>query len=196
MRMLVDVDGVVADLMGGFQTYIKERFSRDLNKSLITTHNLALSPDHQGLHREIDLHRSLVEFLSIPTCYQDYILPIERSREMIQMIIDVLKVEVCFVTATLKQAPQSYASKFLWLEKHFPGIPVISCPSDKKHWVMGEFAVDDRFDICDRWSRSGVKSFVFRQPWNEAPPSIPRLDWEEIYDALVCEIKIREVRKG
>lgn len=182
MRVLIDVDGVVADLIGGFEFFIRERFAKELRPREITTFNITRSPAQQSLHVEIDLDRQLADFLTLPGCY-DSVHPIEGAEHAIRMLIR-WGFELVFVTATLEDAPESYASKFRWLRRHFPKLPVISCPSGQKHWFNAEYGIDDRYDTCQRWSSAGVKPLLFRQPWNEAPLGTDSFDWSEILDFL------------
>lgn len=182
MRVLIDVDGVVADLMGGFEHFIRERHGLELYPREITTFHIVKSPAHEWLHAKIDLDTQLADFLAHPNCY-GHVDVIDGS----QIVIDgFLKqgFEIAFITATLKESPESYAPKFRWLAKHFPGVPVISCPSGQKHWLKADFGIDDRFDTCQRWSSAGTTPLLFRQPWNEAPEGVRSFNWWEIADEL------------
>ena len=187
MRVLVDVDGVVADLMGGFERYLRARRGVELRPSEITTFHLASSPAHAELHKQIDMDKSLAEFLALPDVYRDYVTPIEDAVRGINRLQTAYTrgltrepIEIGFVTATLRESPESYAPKYRWLDQHFPGTPVISCPSGQKHWFTADYGIDDRFDTCERWRKAGVRPLLFRQPWNEAPEGTPSYDWERI----------------
>ena len=182
MRVLIDVDGVVADLMGGFAHFIRERHGLELSPWKITTFNIPRSPAHQALHARIDLEKQLQDFLALPNCYE-HVDVIEGS----QVALDYFLKEgfqLAFITATLKESPESYAPKFRWLAKNFPGIPVISCPSEQKCWFQADYGIDDRYDTCHRWLCSGVTPLLFRQPWNEAPGGERSFNWSEIADEL------------
>jgi len=182
MRLLVDVDGVVADLMGGFDRFIRAKHGLELRPREITTFHIPRSPAHRELDERICLDTNLAEFLALPDVYQDYVDPIPGARSALAAIRDAGH-EVGFVTATLHDSPESYASKYRWLDKHFGRVPVISCPSGQKHWFVADYGTDDRWDTCERWAAAGVKPLLFRQPWNEAPPGTPSHDW-----AGICEI--------
>lgn len=184
MRVLIDVDGVVADLMGGFEKFVWNRHCRELRAREITTFKLANSPAHQELHAAIDLTRELEAFLALPDCYGE-VEVIEGAQEGIGRLQQETHMELAFVTATMKESPESYAPKFRWLAMHFPGIPVISCPSDQKHWFDADFGVDDRYDTCQRFESAGITPLLFRQPWNEAPEGNPRYDWKGVVDAVL-----------
>ncbi len=182
MRYLVDVDGVVADLMGGFERFFLERTGERIDSSLSTTHSISKSPAHANLNSRFDLKRLVDQYLGLPDVYQDYIGLVPDASWAIREL-DRRGHEVGFVTAILKAAPSSYVSKARWLDEHFPGIPLLTAASEEKHWVTGDRAIDDRYDTCFRWEQVGVRTLLFRRSWNEAPPGTRSYDWREIVDA-------------
>ena len=179
MRILVDVDGVVADLMGGFERFFLEETGRRIDTRKSTTHRMSRAPEFIDLHREIDLDDMLHRFLSVPDVYQNYVELIPDAHESIEYLLDEGHV-LGFVTATLWSAPCSFESKFDWLNSIFPYVPMLSVGSAEKHWVTGDYAIDDRYDTCTRWENAGVRPLMFRQPWNEAPAGTPSYDWRGI----------------
>lgn len=183
MRLLIDVDGVVADLMRGFETFLRGKYEVELRPREITTFHLANSPAHRVLHEQIDLDANLAEFLALDDVYERFVDPITGAYEGIHTL-ESMGVELAFVTATLHESPESYAPKYRWLDKRFPGIPVISCPSRQKHWFSADYGTDDRYDTCERWRAAGVRPLLFRQPWNEAPDGTPSYDWNGILGVL------------
>ena len=182
MRGLIDVDGVVADLMGGFGRFLLERHGVDLRQHEITTHRLSRSPAHQEIHARLDLNVQLADFLALPNPYEHVAL-IEYAQEGIGELMRRGD-DVAFITATLHESPQSYAPKYRWLDRHFRGIPVISCPAGQKSWLHADYGIDDRYDTCQRWTDEGVRSLLFRQPWNEAPDGHASYDWRGLVRAI------------
>lgn len=185
IRVGIDVDGVVADLMGGFEAFIRARHGLELRPREITTFHIARSPAHRELHRQVDLDRSLVDFLALPDVYQRFVRPVEGVERAIERLRRADHLDLAFVTATLHDSPESYASKYRWLDLLFPRVPVISCPSGQKHWFHLDYGIDDRFDTCQRWEGAGTCALLFRQPWNEAPADHPSFDWEEACDVIL-----------
>lgn len=187
MRVLVDVDGVVADLIGGFERFVFDKYRLELCPWAITRFHIPESPAHRELHERIDLSANLAEFLALDDVYERYVHPVPGSQDAIQEL-QAAGVELAFVTATLHESPESYASKYRWLTKRFGRLPVISCPSDQKHWFSADYGIDDRGDTCARWSKHGVQPLLFRQPWNEVPEGTQTYDWGEIRAKLVRPI--------
>jgi hypothetical protein len=197
-RFLSDVDGVVAGLMQGFSLWMKEVLDEDLPVEQIVFHsNMGQSPGLRELNgrlrnrangrfapndRHTSVGRAFVEFMNVPTCYESWVPVLPGAVEAFARISR--RCEPTFVTAIMKDAPDSYASKVRWLKRHFPGVPVAAIPSEQKHFFQGTFAVDDRWDICQRWNRNGVSAYCFRQPWNEAPQGAYTYTWEGIANTL------------
>lgn len=188
-RLGVDVDGVVADLMGGFEDFIWAEFGLRLRPEEITRFHIAKSPAHRELHEKVDLDRQLARFLAVPDVYEMFVSPIPGAVEAVARLAEDPHLELVFITATLHESPGSYAAKYRWLDHHFPRVPVISCPSGNKHWFDLDAGIDDRFDTCQRWERSGVTPLLFRQPWNEAPEDFPSYDWEGVLRAIERELQ-------
>lgn len=181
-RYLVDVDGVIAELMDGFERFFLERTGHWLRPNTSTVHSISESPAHQELHSMFDLNSYLEQFLNLPNAYQDYVEPVPNAPWAIAELI-ASGAEVGFVTAIHKRSPASYGSKQRWLEQWFPDVSMLTASATRKGWVRGDRAIDDRYDTCMRWEAEGTPSYLFRRSWNEAPPGTPSYDWLEIINA-------------
>lgn len=180
-RILVDVDGVVADLMAGFQRYFLETHGIEIG--LPSTHRFKSAPEYAFLAARFDMDVELTNYLSVPDVYQNYIPEIPQAVPGINELRSAGH-EIGFVTATWKGSPTMFGSKLKWLEERFPGIPMLSVDSLYKNWVTGDYCIEDRFDACYAWHSVGVKPFLFNQPWNEAPSWYKRYNWSMIVDEL------------
>lgn len=187
LRGLIDVDGVCADLMAGFKRWLHETFGENLDISKITRFHLPTSPELKDLHERVNLDECLDRFLGEKDVYQRYVSPVPGAVAALASLRELI--DPVFVTATLKNAPESYASKFLWCRDVFGDVPMIACPSHLKFEIKGTFGVDDRADTCGRWIDCGVKAFLFKQPWNEAPQWMEAHDWPMIVDSVESIIR-------
>lgn len=196
----VDVDGVVADLMGGMRRFTVREFAVDFNVSDIVYHDrMGRSPGLAEAHEKLlkwfpqeadeeynGFGGAFRCFMKDPSVYSTYVEPIKGSVDAIASIRD--QYDVLFVTALMKSARDHFRSKMEWIERWFPGIPIITAPSGEKWRVYADFAVDDRYDTCERWWRRGVNAMVFRQSWNEIPPHARAgtltWDWGSIKERL------------
>ncbi len=197
--ILCDVDGVVADLMGGLSTWLQsqglpacdpariELF--DIRKAarlpaLIELDNFLREPgfppgwplpDGDG-----GVNGAFMAFMR--TDSYDWVKPIPGAVEGLAALQE--NFDVHFVTALMEAAPEHVPSKMRWMKKHFPTVPYFTAPSKLKMRIQGDLGIDDRYDTCMRWEDAGTRSFLFRQPWNEAPAGTPRYDWSTLVDEV------------
>lgn len=181
---LSDVDGVVAGLMEGFSLWMHEVLDEHLPVSQISLHSeMGRSPGLQDLRARLPLRyprfaetpeypytsigHAFLEFMRLPNVYQEWVRAHEDAVRVLSHIQEGYK--LIFVTATMKSAPENYASKFRWLAHYFPGAPVCSIPSELKQFfgTNHSMAMDDRWDICRRWIEMGVGAFCVRRPWSQ-----------------------------
>lgn len=191
-----DVDGVALGLMQGLARYFEQELDEYLPIDQIVYHSrMGNSPGLKDLGERLlsrygdrfrptegttAVGRAFFEFMALKDPYA-WVEPLPWAKVSIERIREYC--DVVFVTATMKKFPENYASKVRALEAHFPGIPVISAPSDLKHLVQGRWAVDDRYDLCQRWSQKGVRAFCLKQPWNEAGDG-HTYAWHEIAECV------------
>lgn len=191
-----DVDGVVAGLMEGFTMWLSQTHDVHIPVGAIDKHSkMGDSPNLRVYEQELrassfptpgkegGIGGALMTFLRLPRAYLDWVKPIDGAIEAFTEIKD-LGIEQVFTTANMKLVPESYASKYWWLQEFFPDVPIITTPSDYKHYVKCDYAVDDRWDVCDRFERAGTISMMIKQPWSEAPPDAIPYDWKKIVEVM------------
>ncbi len=199
---LSDVDGVVADLIGGLRKWMNHRFGFDFDVDEIVYHSkMGRSPKLADLNEELlrwfpgdadgdnqGFGGAFVSFMNDPHVYTRWVSPIPGAVEAMKELRG--RYHVMFVTAMMKrEARDHYRDKMEWIERWFPDSPISTVPSQDKHRVAGKFAVDDRYDTCRRWMDEGNISrdvFLFKQPWNEIEPGSGwhGMDWEQILEAV------------
>ncbi len=167
LRLLVDVDGVVLDLMGGFSRYLfmggddpmkgVPAAARPFDRSEVTRHKLGRCPGLEG-HWP-----AFVEFMRSEDPYR-WTLPHRDAIDSLGRIAE--RHEVVFTTATMSQAPTSYASKFERLRDLGMPYEVCSIPSELKRHFRGDIGIDDRADICLGYVAAGTPSICFVRPWS------------------------------
>ena len=199
--LLSDVDGVVADLVGGLRKFINERYGFDFDPSEVAYHNdMGRSPKLADLNEELKrwypgdgpdagFGGAFTCFMRDPNVYMKYVDPIPGA---VDAIADIRgKYDVIFVTALMKGARDHFRSKMEWIERWFPNLPIVTCPSSEKWRYSGTYAVDDRWDTCQSWINGGnIKDiFLFKQPWNEVPPYLGdgwhASEWDEIVEMMM-----------
>lgn len=195
--LLSDVDGVTADLVGGFRKWMNEYFGFDFDpKEVVYHNNMGRSPKLHDLNEElrrwfpgdedgddVGFGGAFTCFMRDPNVYMNWVDPIPGSVDAVAEIRE--EYNVVFVTALMKRARNHFRSKMEWIERWFPNIPVITAPSGEKWRVGGTYAVDDRYDTVQRWRKAGVQALMYGQSWSEAPDNWPGHDWKSIKGILL-----------
>lgn len=194
-----DVDGCAADLVGGMRKWLNHSFSLDFDPSEVLYHNrMGQSPALLDLNEELapwfpgdadgdnrGFGGAFTCFMRDPNVYMRWIDPIPGAVDAVKEIRQKYKFVWC--TALMKSARDHFRSKMEWLERWFPNLPIITCPSGEKYMVRGSWAVDDRYDTVVRWTEHGTPALLFRQSWNEIPPGVKMrtFDWPEIVEVVM-----------
>jgi 5'(3')-deoxyribonucleotidase len=196
-RLLVDVDGVVADMVPSFVSWANLKFGLSVDPETIVYHNdMGRSPSL----REVDVQLrelyptpgqdggwggAFIEFMSNPRAYPEHVTVVPGSQEALAQLRETY--DVLFVTALMRRANQHVPGKLDWIGQNFPGIHICTIPSELKCWIPGTFAIDDRYDTCMRWWDVGTQALLFKRPWSEVPERTPYTpyDWPAIVRQFV-----------
>lgn len=198
---LSDVDGVVGNLIGGYQKWLLDQFSLRFDLNDVVYHNrMGRSPKLHDLNEilkkwfpgdaagdDAGFGGAFTCFMRDPNVYMRWVDPIPGAVDAIAEIRQ--RYDVIFVTALMKGARDHFRSKMEWIERWFPDVPIVTCPSGEKWRYAGTFAVDDRYDTCRSWIDGGNVQdvFLFNQPWSEIPPDSGwyGVGWDEILESVM-----------
>ena len=134
----IDMDGVVAD----FDAFVMSHLGRTFSHSA-------------GPGSDTEMWNFL---MSVPNMYAQLALT-PYAHELVQMVKDS-GLRYRFLTAIPRRAtmPTAESDKRQWVEKHFPGVPMVIGPysGDKwKHAFPGDILIDDRADNISDWNTKG-----------------------------------------
>ncbi|HEX5171787.1 MAG TPA: 5'(3')-deoxyribonucleotidase [Cyclobacteriaceae bacterium] len=147
-RLIVDMDGVLADVYEQFIRYELEETGRKI--SLGETLGLSESEAFLNGRKHVRLKGFFRNAPVIPSAVE----VLERLNQ---------KYEV-FIVSSATEFPNSLEEKYYWMEEHFPFVSwqqLVFCGS--KAIVKGDFMIDDHFKNLDRFEG---KTFLFTQPHN------------------------------
>lgn len=156
-RILLDVDGVLADLTGATVPFLAA-FGI---KAPVTAYDFGLSPEGKEY-----LH----DLWSQPG-FHSLINPTSQAEAIIKVAMSMGDVRI--VTASFVKSRTWEHERRAWLRKHF-GIPanhVSFVPSGEKHHVRGDKFIDDHYPNAHAWAQAnpGGESICMVQPWSEVP---------------------------
>ena len=171
-RLLIDMDGVLADVYAQFIAY--ETAEHGHTKSLEEMHGLW----------EHEVFPNLTVYINSPGFFFNA-LPIEGSIEALKVLNEHYEL---YIVSSATEFPLSLTEKMLWLNKHFPFLTwkqVVLCGT--KEIVSGDIMIDDHFKNLDPFKG---RTLLFTQPHN-----INRHDhhhnrvnnWKEISEILLAK---------
>jgi 5'-nucleotidase len=169
-RLLVDMDGVLADIYQQFLEF----------ESALTGQRANLEDLYGKSEREaFPLHEQYVHsagfFGNAPL--------IKGAVEAMEQLNQHYEV---FIVSSATEFPQSLGEKHAWLQKHFPFISwrqMVFCGS--KTAVSGDIMIDDHFKNLDHFKG---RTLLFKQPHNVGLPAKNHErvhDWSQILQLLL-----------
>lgn len=160
--ILVDVDGVVADI----HTAWLRSYNRDYNDTLQVSDIKAWAM-HEFVKPECG--KNIYRYLNFPDFYDD-VLPIEGALEGVQILRD-FGYRIVFVSAGFHEAKarwlckQGFCVEFPYPDRSW-STPTDLILANDKSLIRGDYLIDDRPDNLFGHSARGI---LFDQPWNQAP---------------------------
>lgn len=169
-RLLVDMDGVLADVYAQFIKYEKDHGVTHAVEDLYGV------TEEQAFSRMQEYVNSERFFIDAPV--------IKNAPEIMEKLNQKYDL---FVVSSATEFPNSLTQKMFWLIKHFPFIEwkqVVLCGS--KQIVKGDIMLDDHFKNLDYFD--GEKTLLYTQPHNIYADSKHHHrvnNWEEVASVLL-----------
>ncbi len=143
MRIIIDMDEVLADNFPSFYREAKERFGVDVGPD---DHPGRKVYDLPGLSELREVLHEKGHFRNLPV--------IENAVEVVQELYQHYEV---YIVTTATEFRYSFLDKYEWLEEHFPFIHhrrIVFCGD--KSIVHGDFMIDDKAKNLDTFSGTGL----------------------------------------
>jgi 5'(3')-deoxyribonucleotidase len=164
MRLLLDVDGVVANMVLALLNAIG---SKSTPSDFPTWDVLKALPKEE--------HDRAIEVLEDPSFWLNLPL-VEGAKRGVQELRDQ-GYEVVWVTAPWKSCPGWDEARRSWIRKHFGPDDEIIITADKQT-VDGDLFIDDKPDNVESWKKAhpGKPAFLFNTPHNK-DSDLRRCSW-------------------
>jgi 5'(3')-deoxyribonucleotidase len=167
--IILDVDGVVADFVGGLGIKNQDDYE------------IAWTPAHKTLLRSPHFWESLD--------------PIPGAVDVVYRLMDS-GYGIVFCSAPWDGCREWHAARGVWLRKHFGDrFEFIAARKQGKHLVRGDVFIDDHVGTVRHWQAKNPfgRGLIYSQPWNKHEPG-KRFTWAdysptffELGDVEVCE---------
>lgn len=165
MRILCDVDGVLADFVYHACTTINKKMP----------HIVPYLPAHfTSWQLEETLSPYAAEVLREATCKKgwcDTIPPYKQSTDFFHELKKEGDVRV--LTAAVGDSDHWIVERKAWLKFWFSvdQEDIVFCPGKEKRFHFGDLLIEDRLDTCkdfaNQWGHFGSKALLIDRPWNQ-----------------------------
>jgi 5'(3')-deoxyribonucleotidase len=165
MRLLIDMDGVIADFLGHWCHVFNTRYQRNIQPTLIRTWRMDESVP--------DSTREACEDLIWEPGFFLHPRPIPGAIEAIERLHQAGH-EIVFVTSCLA----GHTDKLTWLKRHF-NFPIRVVFTSEKYLVKGDVLIDDYPVNLTQWQAEWPDGLAlcFAAPYNEQWQGVRAHDW-------------------
>ncbi|KAM9304917.1 5'(3')-deoxyribonucleotidase, mitochondrial [Gastrophryne carolinensis] len=194
LRVLVDMDGVLADFEGGFLKKYRSRYPQEPYITLEDRRGFWVSEQYEKLkpglsEKAISIWESKNFFLELD--------PIDGAVEALKEMSRLPNTDVFICTSPIKQYQYCPYEKYAWVEKHFGHefLEQIILTRDKTV-VAADLLIDDRPDITGAEAMPSWEHILFTACHNRhlasaSPPRrLPswRHDWKGLLSHKRCQL--------
>lgn len=182
MKYLIDVDGVVANLL----KYTLECLKKDIDLPAPEPEEVEILDFFRSEDSPLnEIQRRYVRSLmgAPGTALQFELLP--GAQEAINKIVDHYH-EVVWVTAPYYNSRTWPSDRMSWLHKNFPNVPRDNIIiTHNKYHVPGDIFIDDNPHKVLAWKKhNSGRALLFDQPYNRSFTNLERFDWSMLDDLL------------
>jgi len=165
----VDVDGVVADLVGSLIKLVHQRTGHLIAEEQIYSFDLR--------HTMGDLWTTAQQALSEPGFVRS-LSPYPGAIEGIDLLRNIGR--VVFVTSPYSQSPTWSYERFRWLQTHAHASERDIVHVDDKTLFGGHLLIDDAPYQLEAWVKTGRPAIRVDRPWNQGAPGASAHNWTDI----------------
>ncbi|XP_032946685.1 5'(3')-deoxyribonucleotidase, mitochondrial isoform X4 [Rhinolophus ferrumequinum] len=170
LRVLVDMDGVLADFEGGFLKKFRARFPDQPFIALEDRRGFWLSEQYGRL--QPGLSEKAISIWESENFFFD-LEPLPGAVEAVKQMASLENTAVFICTSPIKKYKYCPYEKYAWVEKHFgPDFLEQVVLTRDKTVVSADLLIDDRPDITGKWpatareeaAAGGVRPAITRRP--------------------------------
>ncbi|XP_028020322.2 5'(3')-deoxyribonucleotidase, mitochondrial isoform X5 [Balaenoptera acutorostrata] len=153
LRVLVDMDGVLADFEGGFLRKFRARFPDQPFIALEDRRGFWVSEQYDRL--QPGLSEKAISIWESENFFFD-LEPLPGAVEAVKQMANLESTDVFICTSPIKMYKYCPFEKYAWVEKHFgPDFLEQMVLTRDKTVVSADLLIDDRVDITGKWPAAG-----------------------------------------
>lgn len=155
MRVLVDVDGVCANIISGLDACARREGAPSVHEDMFPEFDFQHCTWPEGAG-------PLYAWMQRAGFCQE--LPwYPNAKEVIRRLLRAGH-EVAFCTSMFADSPTWAYDRQVWCRRSFPDVSVIFC--SKKTWIRGDILIDDALHNVRPWLLEGRKAYLIDRPWS------------------------------
>ncbi|XP_062859396.1 5'(3')-deoxyribonucleotidase, mitochondrial-like [Trichomycterus rosablanca] len=187
LRVLVDMDGVIADFEGGFLKKYREKYPKEPYISLEERRGFWVSTQYGQLRG--DLCEKAISIWESKNFFME-LEPLPGSLEAVKEMANMENTDVFICTSPIKHYAYCQYEKYAWVEKHlgYDFLEQIILTRDKTV-VSGDILIDDKPDILGVEPNPSWEHIVFTACHNKHLPAgaTPRrlLSWSDDWRGIL-----------
>jgi 5'(3')-deoxyribonucleotidase len=172
---LIDLDGIVANLLTPWVGWLNQHLDAGIEVKDILDYNVAANLDHKVRDRAF-------EFLNLPGVFRS-LAPLPGALDgLLQLRADGHRL---LIASAYAREPETATDKLLWVQQHLPWIPrqdVYLCHAKER--IKADFIIDDSPSNMTQYRRHWpeAKILTIAYPYNHTPTGICDLraeSWED-----------------
>lgn len=159
MRILIDLDGIVVDLLSKWLGRYNEDFEDCLTVDMVDSWHL-----YECTKPECS-EQDLLSYIREPGFFGD-LKPLPGALEGVRTLVSMGH-KVKFATAIT--GADSAKCKIEWIDKYFSDVGITGASSflcHEKHWINADLLIDDKPETLARWDAKGGLTATIEYPYN------------------------------
>lgn len=174
-RVLLDVDGVLADFVAGYLDLVAEVTGKRFTHQQVTEFNI-------GTALGFTAEQSAAIAAGVVTGFASNLAPLPGAIDAVKRLREIA--EVYIVTSPWNKCDTWMSERERWLRTHFDFPHSHVLHGSAKHLVRGDVLVDDKTETIVKWQAAnpGSTAILWECPWNkhDAWAGVLTNDWDRL----------------
>ncbi len=191
MKIYLDMDGVLADFVGGAVNAHGYLFMKNQLINTRTGEEVNWEAGNYNINEVLGM--SIKDFWT-PLNEDGFWLRLGHypwAEKLIAYAQNLVGIDNVWIASSPSLSARCAKEKIMWMRQHFPCIPIQNIIITRNKWIYSEedsVLVDDSDEVLGKWQEQDGRGILFPQWWNSAYKYIDKR-WEIVTEKLNPEEK-------